>query len=174
MRIGVILQHYDRRNDVRKLVDFISRYHDVVLFAIPKQAASVECRQEVRIIESRRVSIWNRLWNLCYLLFGNLPGDRKKYIEWKRGFFDSDRSRSGWTGRLILELSVRLPALVDFDTYLKYLQFDAKTRIGDIDVFLGFTDVNDPHFLAQVLAAKKPLATYVYSWDHPAKYHRFS
>ncbi len=175
MRIGIILQHFDRRNDVGRLVDFISERNDVVLFAVPKQAELLRSDYEVRTIEARKQSsIWTRFWNLLYLLFGNLPADLDKYADWKRGYFDSDRSESGIIDGLLLALSIRLPQFIDFDTYLKHVNFTSTTRIDDIDVFLGFTDVNDPYFLSQIRDAGKPLATYVYSWDHPAKYHRFS
>lgn len=174
MKIGLILQHYDRRNDVRKLVALLSEQDEVVLFCRPRDIHLADDALEARLMVAARNSIRNRVWNGIYSVFGNLPKCEDKFYQWKRRSLASERSKAGLSARVLLEFATRLPTIIDFDRYLRHLDFVTETKVDDIDVFFSFTDVNDPYFLAQIASAGKPLVTYLYSWDHPGKYHRFS
>ena len=174
-KLGVIVQYYDFRNDVRRLIAELGERYEVVIFGKAEDAQHIDGRYEFREIKAAKRSARNRLWNAAYLLFGNLPGSKESYYRWRRRNLDSERGGSKVRQqRAILELAVRLPELIDFDTYVQHLDFSPQTRIDDVDLFLGFTDTRDPHFSAHLRSEGKKIVTYVYSWDHAGKYHKFS
>ena len=175
MKLGIVVQYFDFRNDVRQLIEKLSQDYEVILYAREEDLQKIDVKYPVRVIRAYNRTPRNRLWNLLYALFGNLPASKTNYYRWKRRRLDTYARRlTKLRERALLLLSIRLPSLIDFDTYLRGLDFDDRTEIDDIDVFFSFTDVYDTYFLAHLRSEKKAIVTYVYSWDHAAKYHRFS
>ena len=175
MKLGIVVQYFDFRNDVRQLIEKLSQDYEVILYAREEDLQKIDVEYPVRVIRAYNRTPRNRFWNLLYALFGNLPASKTNYYRWKRRRLDTyTRRLTKLREQALLLLSVRLPSLIDFDTYLKGLDFSDRTEIDDVDVFFSFTDVYDTYFLAHLRNEKKTIVTYVYSWDHAAKYHRFS
>lgn len=172
MRLGIVVEYYSFRADVRHLLEALSHHFEVVVFAEEAEAAEIALRHETRTISVHRRSVRKSIVDLLYLLFGNRPGTEHHY-KWRRRNLASNRTGAGRRARWLLEIGRRMPRLFGFDTYLELLRGETDTTIGDIDVFLNFSNVSNPVFLSAVVREKRPIFTYVYSWDHPGKYRRF-
>ena len=172
-RLGIVIQHYDARNDVRELVALLAREHDVVLFGAAHKLAPVDCRWEKRAFR-QRPRVPHRLWQQLFNLFGELPASRDNYLVtelFKLAALPPARRR---LATLRLRLRLLLPTLVSFDALLDHLRGLDTTPVADIDRFLIITELSSPAFLARVLAAGIPADAYVYSWDHACKHASFS
>ena len=77
-------------------------------------------------------------------------------------------------GRAVLEIKRIMPDFLRYDVFLNKLRFKGKTQVDDIESFYLFTDIYDHFFLARLLHERKRVFVYVYSWDHPCKFLRFS
>lgn len=174
--IGIVVQYYDFRNDLRDLINHLHKSNNLILFISRDEDVSLSLPRNLnwRYIDSYKSSFRNKVWNLLYVLFGNRPKSRRNSLNWiKRRFGSSKKNSRAYSELFRGYLSYYFPDFIDFDFYLKHLDYN-KTDIEDVDVFLSFTDVNDPYFLAQLVQEKRKVVSYVYSWDHAGKYHRFS
>lgn len=173
LKLGIVIQHYDARNDVRELVDLLARQHDVVLFAGGKELRDVDAPCETRAFRQHR-RLTDQFWLQAWNLFGALPASRNNYLItelFKLAPLPPLR-RAIATARLHLRL--RLPSLMSFDFLLDRLAGSDSTAVEDIDRFLVITELSSPRFLSTLLRAGKPVDAYVYSWDHACKHATFS
>lgn len=179
MKIGFVVHFFDFRNDVRRVINLVSAHHEVVLFVRRVDLSIIqqhlEKDVEVRIVEEEKKTTRNRAATQMMRFFGKLPKSRQNYYLMEmfkiQGHPDS-RVRAKATRAL--DMAMRLPKFISYDTYLSWLTYQAATPIEDIDLFICFTEISDHYFFARLLAERKNLKVYVYSWDHPCKQVRFS
>ena len=173
MKLGIVIQHYDARNDVRDLVDLFVQDHDVVLFGSEQKLRDISAPCEKRAFrQQKRPS--DRVWLQLFNLFGKLPASRNNFLItelFKRASLSPMR-RAIASARLRLRMS--LPSLMSFDYLLDRLAGSDSTPVEDIDRFLIITELSSPAFLSRILQAQVPVDAYVYSWDHACKHVTFS
>jgi hypothetical protein len=173
LKLGIVIQHYDARNDVRELVDLLASQHEVVLFASESDLRSVHSGCERRAFR-QRFSVAHRLWQKCFALLGHVPASRDNFFVTELFKLSSVHGPRRWWNAFRLRLRMMLPSLVSFDFYLDRLTGCDFTPIDDIDRFLVITELTSPAFLSALIAARKPVDAYVYSWDHACKHATFS
>lgn len=173
MKLGIVIQHYDARNDVRDLVELLAREHDVVLFGAEEKLRDIKASCEMRAFrQQKRLS--DRVWLQLFNLFGELPASRNNFLITELFKLSALSPFRRWIASTRLRLRMRLPSLMSFDFLLDRLAGCDSTPVEDIDRFLIITELSSPAFLARVLQAGIPVDAYVYSWDHACKHVTFS
>lgn len=168
--IGILINHYDARNDIRDLVAEIARSHRVVLLSKDKSLAHpLPVGVELRPLISRKpikIFIWTRLFRW----FGLLPRSTENY--YINEIFKFGRlSRFQQTiGKIKLNLQMWMPKFIGINKLLSILSQCDNTLIADIDTFLLITEFSDIPMLARICDSGKPAWAYLYSWDHPCKH----
>jgi len=168
--IGILINHYDARNDIRDLVAEISRSHRVVLLSREKNLAhSLPAGVELRPLVSVQLNKRN-FWSKMFSWFGRLPKSRENYYInelFKLGRLSPFRQTFG---KLKLKLQMCMPRFVSINQLLPILAPCDSTNISDIDSFLLITEFADVPMLARICDSGKPAWAYLYSWDHPCKH----
>ena len=126
MKLGVMLQYWDTRNDVRLLVAELSQRFEVVLFAQERDQIFFEnSPYEVRYVGDRSW-FWKRFWGYCFLIFGHIPRSRRNYYADEYFKLESLPPSQRWRIRLVLSLSRISPKFLSFDAYARHLAPQAK------------------------------------------------
>ncbi len=178
MKIGFVVHFFDFRNDVRKVIEKINQHHEVVLFV--RKADQALIRQympqvEIREVQEQKKSLKNRFWDTLFRFFGKLPKSIRNYYLMECFKISlSDQSVNQKKASFLLNVSMKMPRFVSYDTYLNSISYQSKTSIQDIDQFICFTDISDSYFFARLIREQKNVKVYVYSWDHPCKHTRYS
>jgi len=178
MKIGFVIHFFDFRNDVRKVIKLVSQNHDVVLFVRKSDADIIRQHAdnvEIRIVDEQKSSVTNKIWDNAFRFFGKLPQSRQNYYLME--YFKislHERTQIQKRAYTLLNLSMKLPRFISYDTYLNNIISKRKTLISDIDQFICFTDISDSYFFARLLHENKNVKVYVYSWDHPCKHIKYS
>jgi hypothetical protein len=169
VRLGIAVQHYDARNDIRDLISLLGEQCEIILFAIHGALGRYIPPQEVRYIKSsHRHSLW--FWQQLFRFFGALPRSAQNY------FISEVFKLANVQGFARLHQLIALRCRMIGPRFFKVSQLLARladcdcTPIDDIDTFLFITEFSSIAFLAHVLEAGKPASAYVYSWDHPCKH----
>jgi hypothetical protein len=168
--IGILINHYDARNDIRDLVAEISRSHRVVLLSKEKTLvhslpAGVELRPLVSVHLNKR-----KFWSKVFSWFGKLPRSKENYYInelFKLGRLGPFRQTFG---KFKLRLQMWMPRFMTINQLLPILAPCDSTNITDIDSFLLITEFADVPILARICDSGKPAWAYLYSWDHPCKH----
>lgn len=178
MKIGFVVHFFDFRNDVRKVLEYISKQHQVVLFAREEDVKNIKTHIgnniEIRIVDEFLPNPRNLVLNNLFRFFGKLPSSKQNYYLMEVFKISLNPLNIRRRARLLLDLSMKLPEVVSYDYYLNNLQYKKATLIEDIDQFVCFTDISDSYFLARLIREKRPVKVYVYSWDHPCKQKKYS
>jgi hypothetical protein len=168
--IGILINHYDARNDIRDLVAEISLSHRVVLLSREKTLAhplpsGVELRPLISAHLNKR-----KFWSKVFSWFGKLPRSKENYYInelFKLGRLSPLRQTFG---KLKLKLQMWMPRFMSINQLLPILAPCDSTNISDIDSFLLITEFADIPMLARICDSGKPAWAYLYSWDHPCKH----
>jgi hypothetical protein len=173
VKVGIVIQHYDARNDVRELIDYLENSDEVVLFGSCQALREISTPSEKRAFR-QHIRIRDLFWLQAWNLFGELPASRNNFLITElfklAGLSPVRRRIAG----LRLKLRLMLPSLISFDFLLDRLGGSDTTLVEDIDRFLVITEVSSSPFLSGVLRAGIPVDAYVYSWDHACKHATFS
>ncbi|NDD71078.1 hypothetical protein EBZ97_03425, partial [bacterium] len=168
--IGILINHYDARNDIRDLVAEIARSHRVVLLSKEKTLAhSLPAGVELRPLISKnptKIFIWTRLFRW----FGLLPRSRENYYINELFKFGRLSRFQQTIGKQKLNLLMWMPKFISINKLLPILSPCDDTLIADIDTFLLITEFSDIPMLARICDSGKPAWAYLYSWDHPCKH----
>ena len=175
MKIGIVIQHYDARNDIRDLVELLSSERDIVIFGSAEALKRIsKGPYELRVFQ-QSWKLRDLIWRKAYHYFSKLPKSKNNYLITELFKLSVVGSR---LRRLFAALMLRarrfLPQLMSFDDYLMRIQHVDRTKVDDIDEVFFITELSDPAFLAHVLRKAIPASGYVYSWDHACKHVRFS
>ena len=173
--LAIIIDHYHLRNDVRLLADTLSTKEHVIFLAEPSEIKLISSFHTAREMKSLPTTFKNRLLKQLYFYFGNLPKIRKNYRNYiiRRSHSHADSPLQRISQKIKVTLQVWLPDLVSFDQYINAIDINIEDLEG-ITRVLSFTDINNENMIANILRKKIPLYTYVHSWDHLAKFRRFS
>ena len=168
--IGILINHYNSRNDIRDLVAEISRTHRVVLLSKDKFLAhplppGVELRP---LVSQKHLKLF--FWSRFFRWFGKLPRSKENYyineifklsrLNRIRLFFEKSK----------LSLQMCMPRFFSINQLLPILSPCDATDISDIDKFLLITEFADIPMLARICDSGKPSWAYLYSWDHACKH----
>lgn len=181
MKIGILAQYLDTRNDIRAFIDTLSARHEVVLFLNKNDEHLYKLvngdNVESRVINSyKRKSIRNHLLILLYQLFGRLPRTKENYFIVEK-FKVANLKKSSfkkWFNLFVLFVVRYTPKFITYDDYLDLLAYKKDTEIDDVDIFICFSQIYSDPFYAHLIHSKKNIHTYVYSWDHACKMKCFS
>ena len=168
--IGILINHYDSRNDIRDLVAEIARSHRVVLLSKEKSLAhpllvGVELRPLVSKDLNKR-----KFWAKLFSWFGKLPRSRENYYInelFKLGRLSPVQQK---IAKFRLSLQMWMPRFLNINKILPSLSGCDATDISDIDAFLLITEFSDIPMLARICDSGKTAWAYLYSWDHPCKH----
>jgi len=170
LTIGILINHYDARNDIRDLVAEIARSHRVVLLSKEKTLAHpLPAGVELRPLVSVQINKRN-FWTKVFSWFGRLPKSRENYYInelFKLGRLSPFRQAFG---KFKLKLQMWMPRFISINQLLPILAPCDSTNISDIDSFLLITEFADVPMLARICDSGKPAWAYLYSWDHPCKH----
>jgi len=174
MKLGVMLQYWDTRNDVRLLVEELARQHQVVLLTQENDRKLFkDSPWPVRYMR-KRSWFWPRFWSYIFMFFGHVPRSQSNYYVDEYFKLESLTPRQRLRMRLVLDLSRILPKFFSFDAYARLLAPQVQVELTDLDALLVVTEICDPGTLGRALTLGKPTAAYVYSWDHAPKHKRMS
>lgn len=179
MKLGLVVHFFDFRNDVRQWILSLAKWYDVVLFVRPQDFETLKSMSppelEIRLVKEKKQCLWNRFWELAFRFFGKLPASRQNFylMEQFKISVIHGAEKAKKVSRM-LDFRMALPGVLSYDAFLSQLVFTGETAISDIDHFVCFTELSDHYLIARLLAEKKSVLTYVYSWDHPCKHTRFS
>ena len=162
VKLGIVIQHYDARNDVRELVELLAAKHDVVLFADERKLRDVLAPCEKRPFR-QRLRPSDRFWLQAWNFFGELPASRNNFLGTELFKLASLSHARRAIASARLRLRMRLPSLMSFDFLLDRLVGSDMTPVDDIDRFLVITELSSPRFLSRALRAGKRVDAYVYS-----------
>ena len=179
MKLGLVVHFFDFRNDVRQWIEELSKEQEVVLFLRKEDEETIRKMApdhlEIRIIEEKKSSIWNKFWEVAFRFFGKLPKSRQNYYLMEQFKISiSDDKQKVKSATRMLNFSMSLPKVLGYDDFISQLVYKKKTRIEDIDHFVCFTELSDNYLISRLIDEKKKIFVYVYSWDHPCKHLRFS
>ncbi len=179
MKIGFVVHFFDFRNDVRKIISLVSKSHEVVLFVRPEDekvmTSVLKEPLEIRLVTEKKAGIVNKIWELLFRFFGQLPRSRGNFYLmeiFKINLIQKEERRN--RAKRMMEWSYRMPKVMGYDFLLNRLSYLGKTKIDDIDRFICFTEISDNYFFSRLIKEERPVSVYVYSWDHPCKHLRFS
>lgn len=173
LKLGIVIQHYDARNDIRELVDLLAREHEIVLFGAAEKLCDIPAACSKRAFR-QRLRLTDRFWLQAWNLVGELPASRNNFLVAERFKLAPLPPVRRAIAAARLRLRLRLPSLMSFDFLLDRLAGSDTTPVEDIDRFLVITELSSPRFLSTVLRSGKPVDAYVYSWDHACKHATFS
>jgi hypothetical protein len=178
MKIGFVVHFFDFRNDVRKVVEYVSKEHQVVLFARKEDLDNIKAHIgnhiELRIVEENMATPRNLALNNLFRFFGKLPKSVQNYYLMEVFKISLTPLPVQRKAKLWLDIAMKLPKVVSYDYYLNNLEYKKGTFIDDIDQFICFTDISDSYLLARLIREHKNVKVYVYSWDHPCKQMKYS
>ena len=168
--IGILINHYDSRNDIRDLVAEIARSHRVVLLSKGTTLAhalpfGVELRP---LVSKKHFSIL--LWTRIFRWFGKLPRSSENYYINELFKFSRLSLFRQMIERAKLNLQMWTPRFISINNLLSALSQSDDTDISDIDSFLLITEFSDIPMLARICDSGKPAWAYLYSWDHACKH----
>ncbi len=179
MKLGLVVHFFDFRNDVRQWILSLAKFYKVVLFVRPQDFETLKAMSppdlEIRIVREKKHGFWNRIWEAAFRFFGKLPESRQNFYlmeQFKISVIHGEEK--GKPVSRMLDFAMALPRILSYDAFLSQITFTRETAIEDIDQFVCFTELSDHYLIARLLADKKPVLAYVYSWDHPCKHTRFS
>jgi hypothetical protein len=178
MKIGFAVHFFDFRNDVRKVVELVSKQHEVVLFARKEDIQNIKSHIgeniELRTIDEYLSTPRNIALRNLFRFFGVLPRSVQNYYLMEIFKISLNPVPVQRRAKFLLNIAMKLPKVVSYDYYLNNLEYKKATFIEDIDQFICFTDISDTFFLARLIQEQKKVKVYVYSWDHPCKQMKYS
>lgn len=179
MKVGLIVHFFDFRNDVRQWIFELKKQMHLVLFVRPQDKELIQAMMpegiEIRLIDEKKPSLWNRVWEWLFRMIGQLPQSRQNYylMEAFRISIINQGPKAQSAFRM-LNFSMSLPRILSYDFFISQLQLKKNTNLEGIDRWLCFTELSDNYLMKRLLEEGKAPLVYVYSWDHPCKHTRFS
>jgi hypothetical protein len=177
MKIGILAQYIDTRNDIRDLIMEMKKHSEICVFVHARDLvySSLMPGVEFREIKVRSKSrLWNAFVKYVFLFFGRIPASRKNYFFAERTKLKHGNQSSFKIFEKHLSLFMtRLVSVFSYDAYLRAMQYKNETTLDDIDSVLGITEIYDDRFMSVLIKLGKPVSLYVYSWDHPCKMKTF-
>ncbi len=177
LAIGIVLEHFDLRSDIREIISQLSSIYKVVVFG--KSADSEKFNRHIRDgVEFREIrenlpSQGNFIKRL-YTIFKKIPKSRQNYFLMQEFKLQSLPKQVKRKARLQIELQKVMPKVMDYDYYLERLPYSGKTKIADLDHIIFLTEVASDELLARVIAEGRSASIYVASWDHPCKHTSYT
>src|SRR5687768_4013902 len=155
MRIGIVAQYLDSRNDIRDFIISLSQKAHVCVYLnkkdlhLSKLLPDVEIRQ---INVSIPKNIRNHFFRYLYMGFGRIPKSKTNYFytELRKLKHANISTKTVIERRTALFFTKYFPSLLSYDDYLNNVNFKKKTEIADMDVFLAFTEIYDDLLMAQL------------------------
>ena len=175
-KLGIVAQYLHTRNDIREVIQRLAKMHHVVLYLRPTDLHTAPEGVEVRPITARKRTFRNEVLSRLFYLFGKIPRSRQNYFIVEHFKIGNTKTYRLFKieKKILLFLSRFTPRWMSYDQYLNRLDYEDTTPVADVDRFFCFTEIYDDHFFRHLVDAGKPIAVFVYSWDHPCKMVRFS
>ena len=184
MKIGVLAQYLDTRQDIGDILRSLALQHEITIYVRPTDLVKIKSLRDLKIAVitipafSGQEKILILVWQYLYLLLGQIPKSSYNYYMTEHiKLLNSDIKPFQRFLHLSLLTLSRLPIkFMRYDQFLNGLLLIRKEAEFDpeIDFFLCFTQIYHDWTFASILQQKKPVWVYVYSWDHPCKMKTFS
>lgn len=169
--LGILINHYDARNDIRELVVCLASNHRVVLLGPPAALGGLSVPDGVEFRPTRRKWLWWRwLLSQLYRWMGSMPRSRENFYINELFKLNRRRGLSRFTALASLRFRMSWPLRIPASVHFRLMGACDATRLGDIDGFLLITEFSDVALASRIARSGKPHCAYVYSWDHPCKH----
>jgi hypothetical protein len=169
--LGILINHYDARNDIRDLVVELARSHKVVLLGPQGSVHPKHLHSGIEFRPCRRVGRF-RSWVIAQLYrhFGFIPKSKDHFFINELFKIEPLTGFRRLKAKLTLFIRMHAPFRIMPETFLNALKDCDTTPVDDIDGFLLITEFSDNALTARIVSSGKPNCAYVYSWDHPCKH----
>ncbi|MCF2446185.1 hypothetical protein L0657_19665 [Dyadobacter sp. CY345] len=184
MKIGVLAQYLDSRQDIVEVLRRLAVEHEIIVYTRQNDEGKFKkiLGAEIQVIQIPDFSGFKKaliiLWQYLYLLFGQIPESRYNYYMTERiKLLNPDlKTAQQFITSFLLQMCKVTPDFLTYDHFLNgLLLIKSHLKISaEIDVFLCFTEIYHDWMFAKIIKQNKPLCVYVYSWDHPCKMKTFS
>ena len=169
--LGILINHYDARNDIRDLVAELALHNRIILLGPPGSVHTLHLIQGAEFRPCLQTKPLMR-WIVAHLYrhFGFLPKSRDNFYINELFKLERFPPIRRLIARASLFVRMHAPFRISPETYLRALRECDQTPIDDIDGFLLITEFSDIALTARIVSSGKPTCAYVYSWDHPCKH----
>jgi hypothetical protein len=177
MKIGFIISHFSLRYDIRNFVQEIDKRCDLTIYIPASSVVDIKLLSKkyfVVPLPNLKNSYKNKILAKFYDYFGDLPLIRRYFIDYSiRSSYHNNFFRRMYN-LVRIKLKLILPKFISFDSYLDRIDNYIPKKFNDQDAFISITGALDLNIYSLLKQYKKKHYSYVHSWDHPAKYNRFS
>jgi hypothetical protein len=167
-KVGLIVEHYSFRSDIRDLIDILSEKVDLILYINKCDEIDIKERgYKYRIINENKF-LKNILLKRIFSVFRKKHSLHKDAISWKLRKINSKIGAKQLIQILYFRLYEYFPSILSYDWLLKRLLLN-NDIVSDLDALICLTDIRYDELLAKCAHYNVRLYVYVYSWDHPVK-----
>lgn len=173
LHVGILTADVSTRPDLLQLAESLALHTKVTIL-------TTEAIDTPFGVELRRLpiddSIRTRLIKSVYLYLGRKPIPSRHLRRYEIRRLDKSQQRSFARLLSYIKLGLRfgLPPVVGYGRVLQQLRPSSLhlASVSDVDVVLAPSDISDDSTLAAAVQSDVPVLYYVYSWDHPPKFHK--
>lgn len=167
-KIGLVVEHFSFRSDVRDLVQDLSKKCDLVLYIDKADELDIKKLEYNYRIISEVNSKYNSLLKIFYYFFRIKHSLHKDAVSWKLRKISSQIRLKQLLQIAWFYVYEYIPGFFSYDFFLKLLR-PGQDNISDLDAIICFTDIKNDELLSKCIKANIKLYIYMYSWDHPVK-----
>jgi len=167
-KIGLIVEYYGFRSDIRELIAELSIKTNLVLFILKSDEGQIKkLNIEYRLIDEVE-TVKSKLLKKVFNIFHKKHHFKYDLVSWKL------RKIAGYIGvKQLLQIVYfnfmeRIPGFLSYNTLLKYLDLN-NDNVDDIQAMITLTEIKYDELLSKCFKKNIPIYVYMYSWDHPIK-----
>lgn len=164
-KIGVFVDHYSFRADVRDLINLLLSDDRVVIYADKNDLT--EYSFPVRRL-GRVKSFKNKILDFLFGLIVTSAVKKEDSINWKFRRLNNNFNFRTLLKVIYIYITVYFPKFVSADFLLQFYDKN-ECDLSDVQSILLFSDVKYPCLLSRLAKENIFTCVYIYSWDHPSK-----
>jgi hypothetical protein len=156
MKLGLILDNYSLRYDVRKVIDLLNEKTDLTIYMSTnhtEMSSEITSKYNIEFFQPLAQKPRGKIWTKLYKVFGVLPNDKKYFIDYGKRSFQNKESRKlfVYINSLRINVFARMPKFISYDKYLNSLGgLIGMNSMENQDVFLSFTGNVEESIVSQV------------------------
>ena len=169
--LGIVIEHYSFRSDLRELVRLIQNYDSITVFcdeSIQKQIQADFCNNtKISYILTKEIKSLSNIFRFI----GYKNQLRKEAFQWYLRKISGKKNIVQTLRYFFLLVEHFIPGFISYDNFIKLFP-KQKYDIPNLDAILFFTDIQSDTVVAYARQNNIPIFVYLYSWDHPVKIRR--
>jgi DNA polymerase III delta prime subunit len=167
-KIGLIVEHYSFRSDIRELIAELSTKTKLVLFIVKSDEEQIKkLNIEYRLIDENE-TIKNKMLKNIFNIFHKKHHLKYDLVSWKLRKIAAHIGIKQLLQIVYFNFMERIPSFFSYELLLKYLDLN-NDNIDDIQAMITLTEIKYDELLSKCFKKTIPLYVYMYSWDHPIK-----